>query len=215
MKQTNWKMRIWMGVLLLVLLLAAGQNFLRAAADSAPQTPQEREVEALRNALQRDGLSEQAQAALEEKLALAEPLAAVQATPDAAALEAKLNAAPPPQSPAQALSLEEQFPEEIFIDSQGLVRPSVITVINGWQGVRGGAALQIFAGSLPDDPQTGLVVILRIDPTALGRQMQLYPAPAGTGALQIEAVQETGVLLRDGNGAAWQLDLPTGEYRAR
>jgi hypothetical protein len=88
-----------------------------------------------------------------------------------------------------------QIETGIFPGPEAMIRPSLMQVTNYWQGVVDGQIVMVFAGSAPDNPRQGLVVVATtsLDPAVGDIRFEALPAPGETGSLRV--VSETGGLL--------------------
>ncbi len=203
---------IYGGIMIVVLVgLAVGVLALSSAAagkqaEQVPTpVPADSQVEQLRRALESDTLSEPARRSLQEKLAMAERMAAEQAA--GAQLPRREKVAPP--APASAMANQAvPIQEGIFEGSQGLVRPSTADIRNVWQGEREGRLVQVFAGALPGEPARGILLVVQVDSGDMGRKTEWIQAPDGAGALRIVEAHEASLTLaaQDGSLLTFYLD---------
>jgi len=199
-------------LLLIILFLT---HSLPAAGKQNEQNPalppEERQAEQLRQALQRDSLSEPARRSLQEKLAMAEQMAAEQAAGAQAPRQEKV-APPLPAAALQTQAEPQPELEGIFEGSQGLIKPAMADIRNVWQAERDGILIQVFAGALPDQPEQGLVLIVQIRPD-LRRTMEMRQAPGATGALRIIEARQALLLLAAEDGSRLTFDLNTLSFQ--
>lgn len=187
------------------VMVMAGAAAGKQAGQVATPVPADSEVEQIRRALESDNLSEPGRRSLEEKLAMAERMAAEQAA--GAQLPRREKVAPP--VPASAIENQAApIQEGIFEGSQGLVRPPTADIRNVWQGERNGILVQVFAGSLPGEPARGILLVIQANPENMGRQTEWIQAPGGAGALRIVEARESLLILagQDGSLLAFNLD---------
>jgi hypothetical protein len=165
-------------------------------------------VQELRNELDNKALDKAARESIEEKLKMAERIAAERF---AGAAQPRDEKTAPALPPGPLLSAEEALnvPEGIFEGSQGLIRPSMAQINNGWQGVRSGEVWQVFAGALADDAAQGLVIIFRENPEKMNRTLLEIQAPGKTGSLSILSVKDHLMVLQTGSGSQLTLNLDT------
>jgi hypothetical protein len=121
----------------------------------------------------------------------------------------------PPPLPAEAMEGESSQPflEGVFEGSQGLIRPSLANVENMWQGQRSDTSFQVFAGSSPNDPAKGLLLVIVMDPERPTGSIQAYPAPDGASALRILEVTGTLVQIESSEGSRFAFDLGTRQFQ--
>ncbi len=214
----NPKLRWIFGGITIVALVLLAVMFMASANAAAGKQPEQAptpipanlQVEQMRTALQGEGLSEAARRSLQEKLAMAERMAAEQAV--GAQLPRRDKVAPP--LPAAALeSWPAPVQEGIFEGSQGLIRPSSADIRNVWQGERNGVLLQVFAGSLPDDPAQGIVVVVQASPEEMGRKTEWIRPPVETGALQIIEARESLLIMTGQDGTSLTFNLDTLSFQ--
>lgn len=167
----------------------------------AQPTPgvEEQHIQELREMLQRTSLSEEARSSVQEKLEMAERLAAQRAS--ARANPALMQGDKDPGPAASFMQMPEQPLEEgIFEGSQGLIRPSVADVANVWQGERSGVVYQVFAGSTVEENPRGLVIVVAMAPDRPAGERQFYTSPDEPARLRIVEVQDQRLLLEDEQG---------------
>ena len=196
--------------LTLAVMVMAGAAVGKQAEPVATPVPADPEVEQLRKALENDNLSEPARRSLQEKLTMAEQMAAEQAA--GAQLPRREKVAPP--APASAIeNLAAPIQEGIFEGSQGLVRPSTADIRNVWQGERKGILVQVFAGSLPGEPARGILLVVQVGPEDMGRQTEWIQAPDGAGALRIVEAHEASLTLAGQDGSLLTFNLETFSFQ--
>lgn len=198
-------------VSLAVIMLAGSNSAAGKQSEQAPTPiPADLQVEQMRAALQSEELSEAARRSLQEKLAMAEQMAAEQAA--GAQLPRRDKVAPP--LPAAALENQPAPVQEgIFEGSQGLIRPSSADIRNVWQGERDGVLLQVFAGSLPDDPAQGIVVVVQASQEDPVRTTKWIRAPVETGALQIIEARDSLLIMTGEDGTLLTFNLVTLSFQ--
>ena len=101
----------------------------------------------------------------------------------------------PDFGPAGLMMDQLQIETGIFPGPEAMIRPSLMQVTNYWQGVVDGQVVMVFAGSVPDNPQQGLVVVATssLDPAVGDIQFVARQAPGETGSLRV--VSESGGLV--------------------
>jgi hypothetical protein len=192
---------IAVGLLVTVLLIG-----MPASGTADPQSTTSNymlsdEVVKLSAMLDRPGMSTLARASLQEKLEMAERMAAQQAAGAAQPRTAKSA----PVQPKTALNIEvepQEFFEGIVEGSDGMIRPSLADVQNLWQGTRAGNQFQVFAGAYSLElGGEGVVILVDLSSSEPYWSPIVYPAPVGTGPLRIVDISDTHVILTTQSGA--------------
>jgi hypothetical protein len=201
-------------LLLLTLAVAglwfAGRTGAASGAASQPTlSPEQAQIATLQAALDSGHRDAQARSSLEEKLQMAQRIAtqqalALQVTP---AVEAQGEASPTPFP-------TPQFETVFFEGSEGLVRPSLAAVQNGWQGMVEGVPMQVFAGASADDPAQGVIIVIIFSDAPSGRAMSVYPAPTAHGWLRILSEANGMFQLSAKDGSAVQFDVRSAQFIA-
>lgn len=193
----------------LVIGFATGSDPENAPAAKTTPGSEEAQAQKLREQLQRPGLSDEGRKNLEEKLQIAERSATEQAA--AGSAKRSVKNAPPPAAAAM-LESESDFFEGIFEGSEGLVRPSQGDIANGWQGRYEGSVYQVFAGSSPDQPAKGLLIVAMLEEDRPTGQRQAYAAPGEVTRLRIIEVNAGMLLLETDAGERLTFDLSTRTF---
>jgi hypothetical protein len=157
------------------------------------------EINKLQSLLDSPSLSTIARASLQEKLQMAERMAAQQSAGAAKARTTKVA----PLMPKAAMNYEgpQEFYEGIAEGSDGIIRPSLADVHNMWQGTWDDKQYQVFAGAFsPELGGGGVVIVLDLTSEDQNGSPVMIPAPPGTGPLQITAVEESQILLTTQSG---------------
>jgi hypothetical protein len=66
---------------------------------------------------------------------------------------------------------------------------------------------QVFAGSLPDQPEQGVLIVVLVEADRPTGEQQVFLAPPGSGALRILAVEDTILLLEGELAGKLSFDL--------
>jgi hypothetical protein len=194
--------------IVMVLLMqgrpAAGGPSMQGTASG----PDQQEILQLKQLLASEDLSDEARRSLEEKLEMAERLAAQRAGTG----ELRSTKVAPEVPPVELFGIQQQGePEDdegIYEGSEGIIRPSLADINNVWQGTRGGMYMQVFAGSFSEmRGGEGVVIVIDLQPDHPSGPMTTYPAPAGAGALRILEVGETAVVLTTESGERLEFNL--------
>lgn len=188
--------------------LAGDPQTLDTFAENADQTL----IESLRTASQLPAVSAAAQASLQEKLEIAERLEAARLSSGETYAEKFEGAALGLNSiPVASLSLENG--EEIIEGSEALVRPSMASVVNLWRGVVNDLPLQVLAGSLPEQPEQGLVIALEPSSEPGQVEMKFYLSPDLNGALRIIERQDSRLVMQAASGKTVYFDLVNKQFQ--
>lgn len=191
--------------------LTGGQS---AQADSPEPDYEENHVQELRTLLNSGQLSDAGRESLQAKLEMAERMAAerqaarnaLQAGPREKVISEEMRVFSAPEQPQPA-------PEGIFEGSEGLVRPSLAQINNTWQAERSGSLYQVFAGSLPDQPEQGLLIVSQIAPDRPVGEREVYLAPSNAGSLRILSVDGQTLRLEGASGMKLSFDLDSRTYQ--
>jgi hypothetical protein len=185
----------------LVILLVAGLALLfvfllprlalasGAFAVPPPRTTDQAQIDAIKGALTSSSIDSTARAGLVEKLTMVVRIATQKAT-----ITPRYT---PPQAGAQALETAVPFPavtlEPAFFEgSEGIIRPSMALVQNGWEGYLDGRPAQLFAGVHPENATQGMVIVVLLSTPDFPREMQTYADAMQRGWLRLVS-EENGV----------------------
>jgi hypothetical protein len=94
------------------------------------------------------------------------------------------------------------------------IRSDVATIINMWQGVVNSEFIQVFAGSLANNPHQGVVFVSTTAPDWKGGSWEQINAPSPSGALRILSEQNGRLKLASENGNFYYFDLPSHQFIA-
>ena len=195
---------------ILALNLSAAQSMPQPQAGPADTDPQ---VLKLKSQLKRDDLSPETRAMLDEKRIMAERMALERIDPDPRPVEERgPKVAPPLAEPLLAAPVEPLW-EGIFEGSEGMVRPSVAQIQNGWQGSRGGSVFQVFVGATAQEPARGVLLGAQIANDQPAAARDTYLAPDGAASLRILEVDENGLLLETDTENRLYFDLATRQFQ--
>ncbi len=165
----------------------------------------------LQSVLQNDSLSPEVRGSVEEKLAMAERMAVEQAQGQVTHGPKVLT--PLPTQPAALITTVHPIEEGIFEGSAGLIRPSMLNVVNGWQGLWNGSVIQVFAGASPLNSNQGIFLWVAMNQDGSGRKMKMLNAPDQSGALRIKSVENGFVSLDSEGGDPLVFDLNTQSFQ--
>jgi hypothetical protein len=188
---------ILLGLVVTQIVLASGR--MQEAVPTL--SPGEAQIATLQAALQDPRLDALMKKSLQEKLEMAVLIATNQAisavvTPVYAQEEATNIPYPTPY-----------LDSGIFEGSDGIIRPSIAAVQNGWQGTLDGILFQVFAGADASDANQGIIIVISHDTGQMGRSMDAYPAQQLHGWLRIESVTDGLFELISQDGTLYQFDL--------
>lgn len=213
----NWQIRLFACIALLFLggLILSRSNVVLGgltAHTEAPSDPDQVILQGLRQALTSQRLNAADRQNLEKKLALQENLVA-QRSGATEKPGAKGPAVPP--IPINNL-LPEPTPdsqERIIDGSESLIRPWEGSINNLWQGAVAGTYFQVLAGSRPDNPGQGLVIVIEYHPEQNQRLQHTYLAPQPSGALRIVERQAGRLACSTASGSTLYFDLTTRTFQ--
>lgn len=211
--QTSGRLAVVLALLILIAVIGLGRAAAQPAAQ--PQFPpsDDPQVQKLTEWLERAGLSDETRQGLEEKRIMAERMALERVDPQALPVEQRgAKVAPPLAAPLVEEPAQELW-EGIFEGSEGLVRPSVAQVINGWQGRSAGTEYQVFAGSTPEQPARGLLLVAELDENLPTASRQTYLAPEGVVSLKVIEIRQNGLLLETDTQNRLYFDLATRQFQ--
>jgi hypothetical protein len=180
------------------------------APEASPAPSETYFIEGLQTALRSEQISEAVRKSLQEKLDLAQKLAARSAVKSASPGEKTLT-----QSilPVRAGGTGFTTEEEIIEGSEGVLRTWEADIQNVWEGKRGGLYYQVLAGAAEDDPQQGLIMVIETNPDTNQRDQQVYFTSEKQGALRITKVQENKVSLTTAGGSSLIFDLSVRAFQ--
>lgn len=112
----------------------------------------------------------------------------------------------PTLAPAPPTAEDPPFPTGIFEGGEGVFYSGDFTIYNRWQGFTNGITTQVFAGSLYQDKEQGVVIVLR---SARG---ELYLTPIAAGAVRIVSVDNLRFVLESSGGKVFYFDFPSRKF---
>jgi len=114
----------------------------------------------------------------------------------------------PTLAPAPPTTEPIPFPTGIFPGGEGAFPSFEFTIQNRWQAIMNGEPIQVFAGSLFDDSQQGLIIVLGA--SSGGR----YNTPIKAGAVRITTESGLRLTLLADDGTTFYFDVPSRLYVA-
>lgn len=170
---------------------------------SIPGSTLEQRLIDLENGLAADNLSPDMQINLSEKIINTRLV-----------LEQQANTIPAEKiAPLQIPQLATpEFPVGIFAGDEGLFHFWEAAIINRWQGWDGDSRVQVFAGSIGEDTQQGVIYIQRYGAGGEAQALQTFLSPGANGALEILAVNGNHVSLQAADGSHLLFNWQTGIF---
>jgi hypothetical protein len=95
----------------------------------------------------------------------------------------------------------------IYEGSDAIVKPDEAQVNNYWQGKLGDLDTVVLAGSVPNDPTQGLILLISSGSGAQTGSYERFLTPEKNGSLRIVSVHDTRIVLQTANGGQIQFDL--------
>lgn len=189
-----------------VALVNAVEASSKEALPGQTVTPPERLVSKER--LLDPNLDVQSRASLAEKLELQQRLEENQKAGEVAAAPKNK---PPEFSGPGMKGMEETPMSGVFPGSDGMVRPEEAEIINYWAGSFGGSGWTVLAGSMPQDPSRGVVIVLKNDGFSL-TDYQFIAAPEDVEQLRVVSAENGMILLEDRQGRKLKFDLSSMRF---
>jgi hypothetical protein len=186
--------QVWIRVFLLIVglsILAAFVSLLipkGAIAIRSGTTPnstdfpsiEDESVMVYQTALAGEGLDEDMRHSLEEKLRMAQWIAAQRASSMIIHPDPAVDSVAEPRFVSDPI-----FQEGIFDGDEGIFRPEQAFIQNYWQSELANSYLQVFAGVLGGDEEQGIVYVLETTSDRYQTDFELYLAPQKSGSLRI------------------------------
>jgi len=170
---------------------------------SAPQN----EVTVLQQLLTSGRPDAQTRSSLLEKLAIANRVAAEQQAEKNNPAAQNAHRLPTPQAVQ-----DPPMRSGIFPGDGGLFHAGQAVIANRWQSQVDDNYLQVYAGATDTNPAQGIVVVMITSPDRTQTQSQVYPAPSGTGPLEITTVNGQVLTLHYKNGRTLKFDVQTRQF---
>jgi hypothetical protein len=189
-----------------VALIHAVQASSKEAPPGQTVTPPERLVNQER--LIDPNLDVQSRASLAEKLELQQRLEENRKAGEVAPAPKNIT---PEFSGAGMKGIAETPMSGIFPGSDGMVRPEEAEIINYWAGSFEGSGWTVLAGSMPQDPTRGVVIVLKNDGFSL-TDYQFVAAPDGVEQLRVVSADNGTILLEDRQGKKVKFSLPSMRF---
>ncbi len=192
---------------------ASGQSVPTASGPADSGNADQVIIQGLRRALSSSRLDAADRQALEKKLAYSERLAQQRAVKPQDHQPKPKDALVAPVQIPRADGFSTQPAEQIISGSEGLVHPWEASINNLWEGTYNGVPYQVLAGSVPNDPSQGLVIVIE-SPSGQAQPFQhTYRAPAHSGALRIVARQDGRLQCAAADGSTLFFDLAARTFR--
>jgi len=197
---------VFVGGLFLVLLMQANPTSGRSYPTPSISyiASVEDEIKTYREMLN-DNLDEQTRRSIEEKLAMAERVATEQAKGQPALKN-------PNQTPELIPVKDPTFQTGIFEGQAGEFKPSQAKIQNRWQGIVNGDYVIVFAGSLGNDSEQGIVYVQRISSDKRSTTWTSYPTPEKLGPVRIVQAETFRLVLDTDGGNTLYFDVPAQRY---
>jgi hypothetical protein len=119
----------------------------------------------------------------------------------------------PDLTPVPSIGPPEAWESGIFEEQEAPFPSSQFSILNRWQKDRDGVHIAVYAGSLGDDPDQGVVVVATTPLDLSDAAWSLYPTPTRSGAVRILAASGSVVLLQACAGDHFGFDIDTRSYR--
>ncbi len=112
----------------------------------------------------------------------------------------------PTLAPAPPTAENPPFPTGIFEGGEGAFYSGDFTIHNRWQGFTDGITTQVFAGSLYQDKEQGVILVLR---ATTGEQ---YLTPTKAGAVRVVSIDNFRFVLKSTSGEIFYFDFPSRQF---
>ncbi|HVP20311.1 MAG TPA: hypothetical protein VMS73_00465 [Anaerolineaceae bacterium] len=159
----------------------------------------------VQSALRTPSLIEESRTLLLGKLANAQRVLDLQAAVKPASKGAKA-------LPALPKVIDPDFQIGVFDGPGGVFHAFEGDFNNHWQGQVGLQFVFVSAGSSADDPSQGIVAVVTVSGDRLNVTKKVYPAPSGSGSLQVKQVQWPSVQLKSQNGQLFKFDAAQEKF---
>lgn len=108
-----------------------------------------------------------------------------------------------------AFAPDGPWPTGIFEEGQAPFPASAVTVSNQWQGRLNGDYVRVYAGSLPNDPAQGVVIVSVVSADQEPVSTEWLKTPEKVGALRVVAAHHTQLTLESTTGLSFTFDVQT------
>ena len=167
-------------------------------------TSLEDEINHYRQVLAENNIDEQTRRSIEEKLAIAERIATRVSHPFATV---------DPRETPQLIPVEDSpFPTGIFEGGGDTFRPNMAVMLNRWHGIVNGVPTIVFAGYPTDDPEQGVVFIMRMSGERKSVSWSNYPTPVRSGPVRILSAEGYRLILSTEAGDILYFDVPGDRF---
>ena len=164
----------------------------------------EDEINHYRQVLAENNLDEQTRRSIEEQLAIAERIATRVSHPWATV---------DPLETPQLIPVEDSpFPTGIFEGGGATFRPNMAVMLNRWHGIVNGVPTIVFAGSPTNDPEQGVVFIMRMSGELKSVSWSSYPTPVRSGPVRILSAEGYRLILSTEAGDILYFDVPGDRF---
>jgi hypothetical protein len=164
----------------------------------------EDEINHYRQVLAENNIDEQTRRSIEEKLAIAERIATRVSHPWATV---------DPLETPQLIPVEDSpFPTGIFEGGGATFRPNMAVMLNRWHGIVNGVPTIVFAGSPTNDPEQGVVFIMRMSGERKSVSWSSYPTPVRSGPVRILSAEGYRLILSTEAGDILYFDVPGDRF---
>jgi hypothetical protein len=164
----------------------------------------EDEINHYRQVLAENNIDEQTRRSIEEKLAIAERIATRVSHPWATV---------DPLETPQLIPVEDPpFPTGIFEGGGATFRPNMAVMLNRWHGIVNGVPTIVFAGSPTNDPEQGVVFIMRMSGERKSVSWSSYPTPVRSGPVRILSAEGYHLILSTEAGDILYFDVPGDRF---
>jgi hypothetical protein len=166
----------------------------------------EEEIKSCREQLAGNNLDEQTRRSIEEQLAIAQRIATQVSHPFATV---------DPRETPQLIPVEDSpFPTGIFEGGGATFRPNMAVMLNRWHGIVNGVPTIVFAGSPTNDPEQGVVFIMRMSGERKSVSWSSYPTPVRSGPVRILSAEGYRLILSTEAGDILYFDVPGDRFVA-
>ena len=182
---------------------------LAKAATPVPpiQTLPQQVAESYPRLLAQSDLNAQMKASLQEKLVDARRLLA-----DRAAGEAHPASKDPAQAPKAPVVGDSGFPVGIFDGAGGVMHAWEGTLINHWQDSVGSDFVIVSAGAKADDPDQGLVMVMRVSGNRQNFERTIIYTPQKAGPIRVSGADGTTITLETAGGVKFTFNAETNAF---
>lgn len=117
-----------------------------------------------------------------------------------------------PEAARPPASVPEEWPTGIFEESQAPFSSEDVRIVNHWQAKVGDHYVQVYAGSLTQQPQQGVVIVTRTSLRGAPLGAARHRTPQGIGPVRIVAADGLKLTLAAVNGRSLTFDVATAQF---